>query len=690
MLLFLERLFFVWLVVTFALVSKGNTLLHPYRTVSPIKMNDTKLEHRFLMPLVSETIEESMTGKKTLLRFLQSKSTGKTNYDYNRDGIIDKRDLFFFADQWPFVSPMITSIAELPWEQNRGEWATQGNSVAAFSDLDARMVAQEPFPVGLDFTARFQLQDGISAGLLFWADASGETGFTVRLDSSLDALILSKIGPWPEEERLDRFPWSILDGALITLRVVTTEYGIRIYDPERSEYPILEAHNVTPLGNFLGFYLQDAQATYSIQSISPSDALFNHPSIPTGGDYFHIYDQSVENDWWYINDHCFMRGADGIWHLFGITHSYPPAPADEDQFAHATADTLTQIPWNRQSFALTTDPSAGEQHLWAPHIIEKDGLYYMFYAAGSLLSNYRYRIHLATSPDLIEWTRYEDNPLFQDYFDARDPMVLKTDGQYIMYYTALADRPAGNHIVAYRTSNDLLHWSPRHTAFIHEATGTYNGPTESPFVVQYEDHFYLLSGPDGDYRRTAVYRSPNPYHWDQQGLVSSIDSHAPEVIKDTDGSWYVSHCGWYYNGVYLAPLTWQPEPTVQFFCDLGESLDCVPESEAAFISDWRGTSALDLVADFNGYFILEIPISEISDSMTLEFEEQGEVLLEVLKGEQVIELLNEGNSGPAFPMVQKIQLLPEYFDGGKILLRFRDSDPGDGWGPNVNWIRIVG
>ncbi len=662
----------------------------PFRTLTFEKNTEISENSRFLVPLSTQKLNKHTSEKKEITRFMHAIKNQNLNYDYNRDQSVDKTDLFIMATQWPYMGSIIRSFTQLDWSSNRGIWERTDETLTGITDLDARFIAQESFPIGMDFTATLSLHEGVSAGLLFWAEASGELGYTIRLDSTLNALVLSKIGPWPEEYRLDLFPWSIIDGSSIKLKVVTTAYGIQVFCPEKSKFPILEALNETPLGNHLGFYLNDARASFRIDTIQPTNVIMTQPSVPVEGDYFHIYDQSDENEWWYINDHCFIQGSDGLWHLFGITHPYPPEPADENQFAHAISNSLTQTPWIKKHFALTANPDAGESHLWAPHVVEKDGLYYMFYTAGSLLSNYRYRIHLAFSSDLLSWSRYTENPLFQDYFDARDPMVIQADDQYIMYYTALDDRPTGNHIIVYRTSDDLLNWSPRHTAFIHEATGTYNGPTESPYVTQKDNHFYLFTGPDGDYRRTAVYGSSTPYHWDRSDLVTHVNSHAAEVIQDNDGSWYVSHCGWYYDGVYLSPLTWVEEPSVIFFGDLGENLDCISESEMTFVSDWRGTSALDIAADYNGYFILEIPVRLTNNQIILEFEEQGEVLLEALTQEQTFTLLNEGNTGPAFPQIHQIHILPELIQNNRLRLRFQDSDPTDGWGPNINWIKIIG
>ena len=61
----------------------------------------------------------------------------------------------------------------------------------------------------------------------------------------------------------------------------------------------------------------------------------------SAGEFVPIYDPSVgEDEPWYINDHTFVRGPDGTWHMFGITHAEPADPLDERHFAHATAPAL--------------------------------------------------------------------------------------------------------------------------------------------------------------------------------------------------------------------------------------------------------------------------------------------------------------------------------------------------------------
>ncbi len=276
------------------------------------------------------------------------------------------------------------------------------------------------------------------------------------------------------------------------------------------------------------------------------------------GPFQRIYNPSLgDREQWYINDHCFIQGEDGTWHLIGITHAEPQNPQDETNLAHATASDLLQPQWEKQPFALSADRNEwGENHLWAPHVVENNGLYYMFYCAGDD-DDERYKIHLATSSDLWSWTRHPENPVVVGGYHARDPFVLKIGDEWVMYYTATSAPSGGNHIVAYQKSADLIHWDSYGVAFTDPSVGTFNGPTESPFVVRRGDTYYLFIGPRGGYVGTEVLSSRNPFQWELKNSVGHIASHAAEVVRDSNGKWYISHCGWAQGGVYLAELFWE-------------------------------------------------------------------------------------------------------------------------------------
>ncbi|MGI5214704.1 FG-GAP-like repeat-containing protein [Plantactinospora sp. CA-290183] len=288
----------------------------------------------------------------------------------------------------------------------------------------------------------------------------------------------------------------------------------------------------------------------------PSIAAARPPTV-SAGSFIRVYDPSVgESRPWYYNDHTLVRDVvTGTWHVYAITHAEPANPIDEKHFGHATAPSPGG-PWTKQPFALSADPAAGEDHIWAPHVIHDSGRYYMFYAAGTP-DHAAYRMHLATSTDLVHWTRSAANPLFTDGWDGRDPMVTRVSGQWVMYYTANSTPQGGNHQVAYRTSTDLEHWSAKQVAFHHPAVGTGGGPTESPFVVFRNGWWYLAVCCESGYKDTRVYRSRDPFRFSVADLAGRIDAHAAEIVTEPNGTTWVTGAGWGMGGLWVAPLRWE-------------------------------------------------------------------------------------------------------------------------------------
>ncbi|MEU5425331.1 family 43 glycosylhydrolase [Streptomyces olivoreticuli] len=276
------------------------------------------------------------------------------------------------------------------------------------------------------------------------------------------------------------------------------------------------------------------------------------------GPFAHVYDPSTPGGQRYLNDHTLIKAADR-WHLFGIVGAgAPPGQAPDSSaevsFAHASAPD-PYGPWTTHTDALTVDPAYfGEEHLWAPHVIEAGGTYWMFYAAGGRGGA---AINLATSTDLFTWTRVPTGPLFRGRV-ARDPMVLRVAGQWVMYYTELSGQD-GRHVVAFRRSDDLLHWSEPGIAFTDATTAATLSVTESPFVVERDGWYHLFIGPRNGYDGTDVFASRNPFAFDLDGYAGHVPGHAVEVV--TDGQqWHASAAGWFQQGLYLAPLQWRDTP----------------------------------------------------------------------------------------------------------------------------------
>ena len=298
--------------------------------------------------------------------------------------------------------------------------------------------------------------------------------------------------------------------------------------------------------------------------VLPDPPLFSVDQFPDDP----IYKTSHDN--WHVNDHCFIRGKDGTWHMYGIIWPDPGSgdPTIANYFGHAAADDPDQESWEELEPPFYEESYIDGKVLWAPHVIQHEDSFYMFYCGGGPVESYA--IVLRTSSDLEVWS--DPRILFRDGFQARDPMVIWCAGEnmWVMYYTATTFPEGGHHVVAYRTSEDLVHWSGREIAYTDFHEGTGYGPTESPFVVQRGDYYYLFIGPrpfdqptdtlheweHPGYDGTDVFRSDSWDQWENTDYVGHIPVHAPEIIRDENHNWYISRAGILRGGLYLTKMTW--------------------------------------------------------------------------------------------------------------------------------------
>ena len=265
---------------------------------------------------------------------------------------------------------------------------------------------------------------------------------------------------------------------------------------------------------------------------------------------------------WVPNDHTFVKGPDGCWHLFGITHpkpddfrppAYNPATVHEAEwlFFHAVSpkgklkEYLKAGTWRDAPKVLFPAARPGEmRECYAPFVIRKDDVFKMVYGPTDL--------RLATSTNLYEWK--PSGTLFSQGGDTRDPSIFFHNGRYVMIYVA------DNSIFA-RISCDTQRWSDKPTEIFRAPRGV----PESPSIVEHNGQFYLFycvyDGADEingayDYR-TYVYRSENPLDFQKAPLVAELKAHAPEIFQDEDGDWFISSVEWPQRGVSIAPLTWK-------------------------------------------------------------------------------------------------------------------------------------
>ena len=284
------------------------------------------------------------------------------------------------------------------------------------------------------------------------------------------------------------------------------------------------------------------------------------------GEMVHVFDtRAMPGPATYVNDHTLVQAKDGSWHLFGIFHREPIGEDSEIEFVHAVASEPEPALWSEGAFvpapepftiALRADRSKGETHLWAPHVVEVDGRWVMVYQGGGPNDEHA-SIRIAESDDLYRWTRIGDVPLFEDFCAARDPMLVRRDDTWMLFYTRCDSTERRLSGVAFRSSRDLVQWTQPHmAAVLASRPATWNSAfSESPFVFERDGWHYLsvTSYPLG-WDATIVYRSRAPYAF-PDAPFTVVRGHAAEWLFDGSGRAFVTHAGPGQRGVWLSRVS---------------------------------------------------------------------------------------------------------------------------------------
>jgi hypothetical protein len=280
----------------------------------------------------------------------------------------------------------------------------------------------------------------------------------------------------------------------------------------------------------------------------------------------HVFDtRSIDGPPAYVNDHTLVRAPDGVWHLFGIFHREPMGADTEVDFVHAIAQEREPAKWDDGAFvaapaphtiALHADAAAGETHLWAPHVVAAEGRWFMFYQGGGR-DDYHASIRIAESVDLYRWSRIGSAPLFEDFCEARDPMIVRHDDIWLMHYTRCESVTRKVSGVAIRSSRDLVHWTEPAMAATFPALPTTSNSAyaESPFAFERGGHHYLsvTAYPLG-WDATLLFRSPAPLAFPDVP-IARLRGHAAEWVFDDRGGVFMTHAGPGQRGVWLSRVT---------------------------------------------------------------------------------------------------------------------------------------
>lgn len=245
---------------------------------------------------------------------------------------------------------------------------------------------------------------------------------------------------------------------------------------------------------------------------------------------------------------------DGLYHIFYIRANRDLPDSSEVNFGHAVSKDLwywTQYPPVVQAGASSWDSS----QVWAPSMVERDGVFYMFYTGVCTIPGVLgcwQSIGIATSTDLMEWNRmdapvYEcpdvpwsvcDSALTSNAF--RDPFVMPDPahpGQWLLYYVTFPAADSAGMVVGVAGSDgDFTHWSDLGWLWITNRQYSYSTIVESPHLFEHAGLWYLFFTTNAGQPLT-FWTGPDPVgpvgSWTPHGRLSWM------LGQDTS-TWYAS------------------------------------------------------------------------------------------------------------------------------------------------------
>ena len=181
--------------------------------------------------------------------------------------------------------------------------------------------------------------------------------------------------------------------------------------------------------------------------------------------------------------------ANGTWTLYYAGQPTPPPFPNGLQIGRATASAPAG-PWTRDTNPILTLGSSGE---WDSGFIEPNTIlqtengFIMYYSGGqNFLSGTGFMIGMATSPDGLNWTKYDDPATLNAPYAESDPILMtgmpgswdsgmSWEGQvrhtpcgWEMYYSGATNLSESS--IGYATSLDGIHWLKDSANPIYEAT----------------------------------------------------------------------------------------------------------------------------------------------------------------------------------------------------------------------------
>ena len=245
--------------------------------------------------------------------------------------------------------------------------------------------------------------------------------------------------------------------------------------------------------------------------------------------------------------------AGGKYHLFYILQ-FSREDTSSTRFGHDVSTDL--LHWTVLPPVLPIRPDSWDnKHVWAPHVVERDGTWYMFYTGVDATGKQSTGLAISTDPDLQEWQRL-DHPIFScdqvpwSWCDAsdpygidfRDPFVMPdpdSTGRWMMVYsTRLADSTAVPGLAL--SAGDFTAWRDGGPLWRKNTNWWDNSRVfESPHLIQHDGTWFLFytSGASEPLEFQTTHGSPgDSSSWNYWNRLANLDCTDVQVLLASEAT----------------------------------------------------------------------------------------------------------------------------------------------------------
>ena len=362
------------------------------------------------------------------------------------------------------------------WGQLGGQWQVRNKVLTVNSANESKLLVKDLELQDFEMQVEVKVsRKGQKAGFIFCAaDSNGEPEVVKGSFAGID--VKNNLAEWEsidkERELVASKPGKILAGKWYKLRLQVSGNNARLYvnnmKEEIERFPMIDG-----VYNGLGKGMAGLAASGGIAEFR-NFIIKDYSPANSGKTYMNP-----------VQDGCadpVVKLFDGTYYLY-CTYTLR-SPGRVSGIRLFTSKDL--VNWEDRGFAITNADSWGRRGFWAPDIVEKDGMYYLYYAAEE-------RLCVATADTPFgPFKQKEQKPIEPDSIKIDGHAFRDDDGQYYLYYVHFAD---GNEIWGGKLNDDMMSVDEDSLRMMVRPDEPWEQDmgkvTEGPEIVKHKGTYYL-------------------------------------------------------------------------------------------------------------------------------------------------------------------------------------------------------